>query len=67
MPTAEHHAKTYGKDTPYDKFLDMWSAKDFDANALVKLFKEAGASYIVPVSKHHVSHARILCSLNRTG
>jgi alpha-L-fucosidase len=41
-------------DAPYDDFLDQWKASQFDASKLVKLFKEAGAEYIMPVTKHHV-------------
>ncbi|RSH76635.1 uncharacterized protein EHS24_005381 [Apiotrichum porosum] len=51
-PTAEHHRKVYN-DAPYDDFLDTWKAKDFDADKLVRMFKRAGARYVVPVSKHH--------------
>lgn len=53
-PTGKHHKEVYA-DAPYDDFLDKWTAKDFNANKMVGLFKKAGAKYVVPVTKHHVS------------
>ncbi|MEI3055384.1 MAG: alpha-L-fucosidase [Phocaeicola plebeius] len=51
----EHHIVTYGghKDFGYKDFIPMFKAEKFDANEWVKLFKEAGARYIVPVAEHH--------------
>lgn len=51
-PAAEHHRLTY-EGRPYDDFLDDWTAEAFDADALVALFAEAGARYVVPTTKHH--------------
>ena len=51
-PTARHHAQVYG-DAPYDDFLDQWSAARFDPAAWAELFAEAGASFVVPTTKHH--------------
>jgi alpha-L-fucosidase len=51
-PAAEHHRQTYGN-APYDDFLDAWTAVKFDAAAWARLFAEAGASYVVPTTKHH--------------
>ncbi|GAA5210416.1 alpha-L-fucosidase [Microbacterium kyungheense] len=51
-PAAEHHRTTY-RGRPYDDFLDDWKAEAFDADALVALFAEAGARYVVPTTKHH--------------
>ena len=51
-PAAEHHRQTYG-DAPYDDFLDSWTAERFDPDAWAALFAEAGASYVVPTTKHH--------------
>ena len=50
-----HHIATYG---PHDKFgykdfIPMFKAEKFNADEWVKLFKEAGAKYIVPVAEHH--------------
>lgn len=51
-PAAEHHRQTYG-DAPYDSFLDSWTASRFDPAAWASLFAEAGASYVIPTTKHH--------------
>lgn len=51
-PAQEHHRDVYG-DVPYDDLLDLWHAENFDAPALVGLFKEAGAGYVIPTTKHH--------------
>jgi alpha-L-fucosidase len=50
--TAKRHKEVHGG-CAYDDFIDQWSAKDFDAGKMAKLFRRAGAKYIVPVSKHH--------------
>ncbi|NAZ75210.1 alpha-L-fucosidase [Kineococcus sp. T13] len=49
---AEHHRSTYGG-APYDDFLDVWKAEEFDADGWAALFARAGARYVVPTTKHH--------------
>ena len=51
----KHHIETYGPQDKfgYKDFIPMFKAKKFDADEWVKLFKEAGAKYIVPVAEHH--------------
>lgn len=51
-PTAVRHAEVYG-DAPYDDFLDQWTASRFDPKGWADLFVEAGASFVVPTTKHH--------------
>jgi alpha-L-fucosidase len=51
-PAAQHHHDVY-RDAPYDDFLDQWTAAKFDPAAWARLFAEAGASYVVPTTKHH--------------
>src|SRR5271170_2533189 len=51
----KHHLATYG---PVDKFgykdfVPMFKAEHFDAAAWARLFKAAGAKYVVPVAEHH--------------
>ena len=51
----KHHVATYG---PVDKFgykdfVPMFKAEHFDPAAWARLFKEAGAQYVVPVAEHH--------------
>lgn len=51
----KHHLKTYGKhkDFGYKDFIPMFKAENFDAGEWVKLFKDAGAQYVIPVAEHH--------------
>lgn len=51
----EHHVKTYGphKEFGYKDFIPMFKAEKFDAGEWMKLFKESGAKYIMPVAEHH--------------
>lgn len=51
-PTWKHHQEVYGG-APYDNFLDMWKAENFDPDNWVDLFARAGARYVVPTTKHH--------------
>lgn len=51
----KHHIATYG---PLDKFgykdfIPMFKAEHFDPVEWARLFKEAGAKYVVPVAEHH--------------
>ena len=51
----KHHIETYGPHTEfgYKDFIPMFKGENFDADEWVKLFKEAGARYVVPVAEHH--------------
>jgi len=51
----KYHLKHYGELTKfgYKDFIPMFKAENFDAERWVKLFKEAGAKYIIPVAEHH--------------
>ncbi len=51
-PAQEHHRRVWGG-APYDDLLDAWDPVDFDPTAWAKLFREAGATYVVPTTKHH--------------
>lgn len=55
MPAYEHHRKTYGiqSEFGYKDFIPMFTAEQFDAEAWMKLFEEAGAGYVFPVAEHH--------------
>lgn len=52
-PTFEYHKKTYGEDFAYENFADMWKAENWRPQEWAQLFKEAGAGYVVLVTKHH--------------
>jgi len=51
----EHHVKTYGPPSEfgYKDFIPMFKAEKFDPVAWARLFKEAGAKYVIPVAEHH--------------
>ncbi len=54
-PEYEHHLKTYGHPSEfgYKDFIPLWKAEKFDPDALVGLFKQAGAKYFAPCAVHH--------------
>jgi len=51
----KHHIATYGPQTKfgYKDFIPMFKAEHFDPAAWARLFKAAGAKYVVPVAEHH--------------
>ena len=63
----EHHRKTYGdqKSFGYKDFIPMFRAEKFNAEDWVKLFKEAGARYVMPVCEHHDGFAMYDTEFNR--
>ncbi|MEZ4663456.1 MAG: alpha-L-fucosidase [Caldilineaceae bacterium] len=63
----EHHLATYG---PHDKFgykdfIPQFKAEKFDAQAWAALFKEAGATFVVPVAEHHDGFQMYASELSR--
>jgi alpha-L-fucosidase len=54
-PTQRRHIETYGSDFAYDDFVPIFDAvtSTWNPEEWVKLFKRAGARYVVPVTKHH--------------
>jgi len=54
-PTYNFHVKTYGHPSKfgYIDLIPMWKAEKFDPDAMVKLFKAAGAKYFTPCAVHH--------------
>jgi alpha-L-fucosidase len=51
----EHHIATYGRQDKfgYKDFIPLFKAEHYDPQAWARLFKEAGAKYVVPVAEHH--------------
>lgn len=51
----KHHVEKYGPLTQfgYKDFIPMFKAEHYDPQAWAKLFKDAGANYVVPVFEHH--------------
>jgi len=54
-PEYKHHIVTYGPEDKfgYKEFVPMFKAEHFDPAAWARLFKKAGAKYVVPVAEHH--------------
>ena len=50
-----HHLKTYGHPSEFGfkDIIPTWKAEKWNPDALVALFKEAGAKYVVPLAVHH--------------
>ena len=49
----EFHEKNYGKDFEYREFAPMFRAEMWDPAEWARIFKRAGAEYVVLTSKHH--------------
>ena len=51
----KHHLSTYGPLTKvgYKDFIPMFKAEHYDPQSWARLFKQAGAKYVVPVFEHH--------------
>lgn len=54
-PEYQYHLEHYGphKDFGWKDFIPQFTMEQFDPDAWVRLFQEAGAEYIVPVAEHH--------------
>lgn len=52
-PTWEHHKKVWGEHFGYENFARMWKAQAWQPQEWAKLFREAGAGYVVLTTKHH--------------
>ena len=54
-PTSEYHLKTYGQEYAYDNFQEIFERVSAKMNPAdwAGLFSEAGARYVVMVTKHH--------------
>lgn len=51
--TKKYHNKFWGEDFRADDFIPLFTAKDFNADYLADVAKEAGMKYVVPFLKHH--------------
>ncbi len=48
-----HHKRTYGADFKYPRFASKFKAENYNPKAWARLFRNAGARYVVLTSKHH--------------
>ncbi len=62
----QHHLAAYGPQDKfgYKDFIPAFKAEKFDPAAWARLFKEAGAKYVVPVFEHHDGFAMYDCGLS---
>lgn len=54
-PQYEYHIKQYGHPSQfgYKDLCHLWKAERWDPDALMKLYKRAGAEYMVALATHH--------------
>jgi alpha-L-fucosidase len=64
-PEFAHHVATFGPQSKfgYKDFIPMFKAERFSAADWARLFKEAGAKFVVPVAEHHDGFPMYDCSL----
>jgi alpha-L-fucosidase len=62
----KYHIGKYGPQDKfgYKDFIPMFKAERFNAEQWAKLFKAAGAKYVVPVAEHHDGFAMYNSDLN---
>lgn len=61
-----YHVAKYGKLTEfgYKDFIPMFTAEKFDADEWMKIIKQSGAKYVVPVAEHHDGFAMYRSAAN---
>jgi len=54
-PAFQYHLKHYGPQDEfgYKELIPLFNASKWDPNDWAKLFKDAGARYVIPVAEHH--------------
>jgi alpha-L-fucosidase len=64
-PEYAHHVSVYGSPASfgYKDFLDRFKAEKFDPREWARLFKDAGAKYVIPVAEHHDGFPMYDCTL----
>ena len=65
-PEYKHHVETYGPQDKfgYKDFIPRFKAEKFDPAAWARLFKDAGAKYVIPVFEHHDGFPMYDCGLS---
>jgi alpha-L-fucosidase len=51
--TWKYHVKNYGENFKYQDFAHLFKAELYDPDEWAEIFKQSGARYVVPTSKHH--------------
>ncbi|PSL37520.1 alpha-L-fucosidase [Labedella gwakjiensis] len=66
-PEFEHHRATYGDQSEfgYKDFIPSFTADSFDAAEWARIFRRAGAQFVVPVAEHHDGFPLYDCSFTR--
>lgn len=64
-PEFDHHVATWGPQATfgYKDFIPKFKAERFDAREWARLFRDAGAKFVVPVAEHHDGFPLYDCSL----
>ena len=62
-----HHRENWGdqKTFGYKDFIPLFRGENFDPDRWVRIFKNAGARYVVPVAEHHDGFAMYDTAFNR--
>jgi alpha-L-fucosidase len=62
----KHHVATYGPPSQfgYKDFIPLFTAARYDPAHWARLFKRAGAKYVVPVAEHHDGFPLYDCALS---
>lgn len=63
----QHHIDHWGnpKDFGYKDFISLFKAEKFNPEEWAELFKEAGATYVIPTAEHHDGFAMYDSKLTR--
>ena len=66
-PEFAHHVETNGPQSRfgYKDFIAQFTAEKFDPDHWAKLFRAAGARFVVPVAEHHDGFAMYDCALSK--
>jgi alpha-L-fucosidase len=66
QPAFKHHVATYGPQSQfgYKDLIPQFRAEKFDPQHWARLFKQAGARYVVPVAEHHDGFAMYDCAFS---
>jgi alpha-L-fucosidase len=48
-----HHAQVWGADFHWDDFFPLFTADQYDPEAMAQFLHDCGVRYIVPMTKHH--------------